>query len=169
MKSVEVATLATLRAVVGYLGEREQHGWWQSSFFSAASRSFLAPLFARTVVVAQCSGAGRAAALKHDAHIGVGHVYHLFRLPEDLEQALHHALHDPAVGQQIARLVADHDAALAHLRAEAGAASGEGIGPTQVGAADAVRERRAWRSVAAQYAQAFTVGAPVYPYFAARL
>ena len=46
----------TLRTVVGYLGEREQYAWWQSSFFGPGSKTFLAPVFGRTQVLAQCAG-----------------------------------------------------------------------------------------------------------------
>jgi hypothetical protein len=35
-----------------------------------------------------------AAARVHDEYIGVGKVYHLFRLPEHIEQALHSSLRD---------------------------------------------------------------------------
>ncbi len=93
--------LSLLRATVGYLGEREQLAWWQSSFFSPQSPAFLAPVFGRTQVLAQCVGVARAAAALHDAHIGVGRVHHLFRLPEELERALHRTLCDPATAQQI--------------------------------------------------------------------
>ena len=87
-----VENLAVLRAVVAYLGERDQFAWWQSAFFGAGSALFLSPIFARTQILAQCAGAGMAAARVHDEHIGVGGVYHLFRLPEEIERSLHGAL-----------------------------------------------------------------------------
>jgi len=92
--------LATLRATIGYLGEREQFAWWQSSFFDQGSSAFLTPVFARTHVLAQVAGVTRAAALVHDKWIGVGDAYHLFRMPEDVEQAIHRALHQPARPEQ---------------------------------------------------------------------
>lgn len=61
------ASLAQLWAAVGFLGERDQHGWWQSTFLSAGSKPFLAPVFGRTLALAQCAGATRAAAIVHDA------------------------------------------------------------------------------------------------------
>ena len=163
-----VATLAHLRAIVGFLGERDQSGWWPSAFLSAGNRPFLAPVFGRTLVLAQCAGVTRAAALAHDARIGVGRVFHLFRLPEDVEQRVHHALHDPVVGQQITANTASVDAALAALRDAAHTALGGGVGPTQVGALADLATPALWRMVAAQYAHAFAAQTQVYPYVTER-
>ena len=104
MEVVESADLAKMRAVVGYLGERNQSGWWQSSFFAPGSQAFLAPVFGRTRLLAQCTGVAQAAAVVHDERIGVGDVYHLFRLPEDIEQALHRALHSHELSADIRAL-----------------------------------------------------------------
>ena len=90
METDFVGQLVTYRLLVGYLGEKEQYGWWQSSFFTQGAGAFLTPLFPRTQMLAQCNGVTQAAALVHDERIGVGHVYHLFRRPEDLEQSIRH-------------------------------------------------------------------------------
>lgn len=158
------AVIAQLRAAVGFLGEREQYGWWQSAFLSAGSKPFLAPVFSRRLVLAQYTGVTRAAALIHDERIGVGRVFHLFRLPEDLEQGIQHAVGEPQVAQQIDSLVATQETALTYLHGEARSASGGGVGPTRVGAAASLRERRLWRIVAGQYAHAFITKSQVYPY-----
>ncbi len=50
-----VERLAKLRLIIGYLAEREQFGWWQSSFFTQGNNAFLSPLFSRTQIVAQCN------------------------------------------------------------------------------------------------------------------
>lgn len=72
METTQLQQLAILRTVVGYLGERDQSAWWQSSFFGPSSRAFLQPIFARTELLAQYNGVTRAAALVHDDRIGVG-------------------------------------------------------------------------------------------------
>jgi len=136
------ASLAQLRAAIGFLGEREQNGWWQSTFLSAGSRPFLAPVFGRTLVLAQCAGVTQAAALVHDGRIGVGRVFNLFGLPEDVEQGIHRVLRDTKVGQQIAPIVASPEAALAYLQSEVRSAVGSRVGPTQVGSAHDLRERK---------------------------
>src|SRR6266498_2626769 len=106
MESVQLEAFAAMRAVVGFLGEREQYAWWQSSFFSAQNRAFLAPVFGRTQLLAQAMGVTRAASLVHDERIGVGRVFHLFRLPEDVEERVHQTIQQPAVAQRVAQVIA---------------------------------------------------------------
>jgi len=165
MHSQQLENLAIIRAVVGYLGEREQYAWWQSSFFSAQSRSFLAPVFGRTQLLAQTTGVTRAASLVHDERIGVGRVFHLFRLPEDIEQGINQALQQPAVAQRVTVVVAHKEAALQYLQDAARGTSAAGVGPTRIGDAGSLRDARTWRAVAAQYAQAFNNGDEVFPFF----
>jgi hypothetical protein len=169
MEVTQLESLAKMRAVIGCLGEREQYAWWQSSFFSFGSQAFLTPAFARTAMLAQCMGVTRAAALVHDERIGVGRVYHLFRLPEDIEQGIHGALHAPEIHAQIAALVAHKDAALEYLRTQGQSLSGSGVGPVEIGHAHDIRDQRSWQAVAAHYFAAFSVRADVYPYFTDRV
>ncbi len=169
MNPTHLEHIALLRASVGYLGEREQYAWWQSTFFAPGSRAFLAPTFGRTHELAQYRGVTRAAALIHDERIGVGRVYHLFRLPEDLEQAIHRIVQTPVVGKRITELVAHRDVALAYLRTEARSAASVSVGPFEIGPARDLRAWRSWRAVAAQYLGAFEAGAGVYPYFTDRV
>lgn len=166
MDVAQLEQIARLRIVVGYLGERDHYAWWQSSFFAPGSRAFLQPVFGRTQLVAQCNGVTHAAAVVHDERIGVGNVYHLFRLPEDIEQALHRVLHEQALGQRLAAACASKDAALDCLADEASTPEGTGIGPVRVGAAGDLRHPAAWHVVAAQYRRAYVQGIEVYPYFA---
>ena len=165
MNDKPLEQLATLRAVVGYLGEKNQYNWWTSSFFVPNSYAFLAPVFARTPVLAQCMGVTRAAAVIHDKHIGVGRVYHLFRLPEDTEQAIHRALYEPDLCTRIAALTANRDAALAYLREKAVSPVTPGIGPTLIGKALALRAADAWSTAVTYYLQAFEKNVQTYPYF----
>ena len=74
-------TIAELRVLIGYLGEKDQANWWGCEFFSATATAFLAPIFNRSLFLAQYQGATAAAAKVHDEAIGVGRIYHLFRLP----------------------------------------------------------------------------------------
>lgn len=166
MDSNFLEQLAALRAAVGYLGEQGQSAWWPSSFFAPSSKAFLAPVFARTVFLAQCQGVRQAAAKVHDEHIGVGHVYHLFRLPEDLEQAIHRVLHDQEAVQRIACHVTDKSAAIAFLHDNGDSSAVAGVGPTRIAETAAIREKDAWRTAAGHYARTFDEGSQVYPYFA---
>ncbi|HSN74074.1 MAG TPA: BrxE family protein, partial [Anaerolineae bacterium] len=129
------------------------------------SRAFLSPLFGRTQLLAQCNGVTQAAALVHDDRIGVGQVYHLFRLPEDMEQAIHRFLNDEAACGRLEAQVADRTDALAGLRTMAGQASIAGVGPALVGATGELRNMNAWSTVAAHYLHAFEQSVQVFPYF----
>lgn len=157
--------IAKHRLVVGFLGEKEQFSWWQSSFFTSGSDAFLSPLFSRTKVLAQCNGVTRAAALVHDERIGVGHVYHLFRLPEEIEQGIHQALHDHDLGRTLEKATANREAALEYLRQQAGKTEPTGVGPIRVGDIEALRVLSAWHFVANLYWHAFTTGEAIFPYF----
>jgi hypothetical protein len=157
--------VATLRTVVGYLGEREQYAWWQSSFFGPGSKTFLAPVFGRTQVLAQCAGVTRAAALIHDERIGVGEAYHLFRLPEDMEQGIHRALQASELSARITALTASKGVSLAHLREVASTLNGHSSGPVLIGTAKDLRHVGALCDLAAQYLHGFEGQLPAYPYF----
>jgi hypothetical protein len=80
-----------LRLAVSYLGEKAQKNWWPTSFYESSSRPFLEPTFPRSSYLAQYQGACASARQVHDAHIGIGNAFHLFRLPAELEQDLFNA------------------------------------------------------------------------------
>lgn len=165
MKADLIELLAKYRTVIGYLGEKEQFGWWQSSFFTQGSQAFLSPLFGRTQTLAQCNGVTHAAALVHDERIGVGHVYHLFRLPEEMEQGIHQVLHDPALGSALKEVIASPYTALDYLREQAGAEAPVGVGPIRIGKVEALRDQKTWQAVASAYLYAFEYQTPIFPYF----
>lgn len=167
MTPIPIHYLAALRAAVGYLGEKEHYGWWQCSFFGPGSSAFLTPVFGRTAPLAQYTAVANAAARVHDEFLGVGSTYHLFRLPEDLEQDIHACLADAQRRQPLAARVASPAAALDFLR-QAAAPLHPGAGPTLVGDLKAMRTERAWQQVAAMYAAAFDGGSRTYPYFIER-
>src|SRR5712691_11258595 len=107
--------LARLRLLVGYLGEQRQCNWWPSVFFTPNSLAFLTPIFSKTAFMAQYQGVKAAASRVHDEHIGLGKVYHLFRLPERLEQALYHYLQDKTFVDGLHVPLHDTDQSLACL------------------------------------------------------
>src|SRR5262249_34962972 len=125
-----------------------------------------APIFPRTQLLAQYHGVTQAAARVHDDHIGVGRVYHLFRLPEDLERSLHFALQEEPVVKAIGGLVTNRETALEHL-VQCGISSRHAgsEGPTLIADEAALRDQPPWKTVAGCYAEAFKKGTRVYPYF----
>jgi len=156
--------IAKRRIYIGLLGEKEQFNWWKSSFFSSASDAFLSPLFSRTQLLAQCNGVSRAASLLHDEHIGVGHVYHLFRLPEDLEQGLHQKLKDPKFEKSIQKALTKATA-LKELKELASNFESGDMGPVRIGSISDLYIIEAWGDVAGAYSSAFENEQTIYPYF----
>lgn len=167
MEKQVLEKLATLRMVVGFLGEKEQHGWWTSSFFGTGSAAFLAPLFPRTQFLAQCEGSTAAAARIHDERIGIGEVFHLFRLPEDIEQGIHRVLQSPLVAE-IKLRIANNETAIRFLRNEKSRIAGTEVGPIHIANIAAVRDALPWNSVADRYADGFERNSEAFPYFADR-
>lgn len=157
--------LVVLRCVVGYLGEQALPVWWSSAFFSSSSNTFLNPVFPRTPNLARYTGVTQAASLVHDQQIGIGRVYHLFRLPEDLEQELSDAARIESLWEEMKLAVVGKDTALAYLRGIAGEGAVAEGGPVRVGDLGSLQQERAWASIASAYARAFERSLPTFPYF----
>ena len=152
--------IARLRIIVGYLGEREQFGWWPSSFLAEWSPSFLSHAFSRTWPTAQVAGVVQAATLVHDERIGVGRVFHLFRLPESFEQALHQAVLRPGFASTVRAQFADRQQALELLESQRSTAAPDSVGPVKK-----LDDASVWRIVATHYRRGFESGSQVFPYF----
>lgn len=163
MISSNLPALLQLRLLVGFLGERAQFGWWPTAFYEASSRLFLEPVFSKTSRLAQYHGVLEAARRLHDEHLNVG-CYHLFRLPEEVEQDLH-ALVLSGAGEELAsKGPQNKDAALESLKrlAPAGVKSSEG--PTAVGNIKDIDSADALNAIAGIYLSAFSQNAKSYPY-----
>lgn len=165
MKESYLPVLLQMRLLVGFLGEQAQYDWWPTSFYKASSRMFLEPVFAKTASLAQYHGVLEAARRLHDEHLSVGS-YHLFRLPEEVEQDLH-ALMLSHVGEALASQASQSkEAALAELKRMAGAIAATGVGPTSVGSIKDLESGDIQQAIAAAYLSAFDQGAKSYPYLA---
>jgi hypothetical protein len=77
--------LLHLRIIVLSLGESHHATWWCSQFLSPTGISYLARLYPHTRFAEAIRSAARGALELHDASIGKGGVYHLFRLPNGYE------------------------------------------------------------------------------------
>jgi hypothetical protein len=163
MKDSYLSTVLEMRSLVGFLGERPQFAWWPTSFFGDYSLRSLEFVTPKTSLLAQYHGVVEAARKLHDEHLNVGS-YHLFRLPEEVEQDLH-AMMQSSVGTEIAKQRhQDKDAALAALKTLAGAIPSAAIGPTAVGNIDQLSAADTLKSIASIYVSAFTQNAQTYPY-----
>ena len=81
--------LFTLRKSVSFLGEKENFSWWQTNILNSVGLKFMQTNYPRTAHNAALEAVGLAATKEHDEKIGLGRVYHLFRLPHELQQSLH--------------------------------------------------------------------------------
>ena len=160
---MELEFIATLRCAVGLLGEKDHASWWSSAFFSSASETFISPLFPRTGLLARCHGVTAAAMRVHDERIGVGEVFHLFRLPEDMERGVHELLQDNEKTKGIQEQLTDASSARAFLeRSDPVEAD---VGPTLIADIAGLRKQQNWQTVAAKYAAGFRNESEVFPYF----
>lgn len=163
MPNDPLSDLLKVRILVGYLGEINQFGWWKTSFYQPASQAFLDPVFPRTSHVAKYHGVAEAARLVHDESLSVGS-YHLFRLPEELEDDLHTALAGDEGRTTQNELLLAQGAALDMLRAIGGASKAVADGPISLGDIDGVRTSNVIAQMAGIYASAYERGIKAFPY-----
>ena len=161
--STIVSIIAELRVLIGYLGEKDQAGWWNSQFFGTTAAPFLAPIFNRSLFLAQYQGATAAAAKIHDEAIGVGRIYHLFRLPIVLEQASATALNDASFVQALQTRLANRELALARLAELAEKVESASPGPVSLGPMSQDLRAELERA-AGLYYSALTTGIQTFPY-----
>lgn len=155
--------ICELRVLVGYLGEKEQAGWWASEFYSATATAFLAPTFHRSLFQAQYQGATAAAAKAHDETIGVGKIFHLFRLPIGHEQAAADSLLDDDFARDVQTHLRSREQALARLAQLTKDPEDATAGPMAMGEmADDLTPLL--QRTAALYHSAFSAGIKTFPF-----
>ena len=162
-----LSTLLEMRKAIGFLGERSQYGWWPTAFYEASSRSFLEPVFTKTSVVAQYHGVVAAARRLHDEHLSVGS-YHLFRLPEEIEQDLYNSLRNRANDPKNMKYQGK-DNALEFMNRVAGSAPKGSEGPVAIGEINDVSSTRTISAIAGAYVWAFSRNTKTYPYLVGSL
>lgn len=160
MMSELILSLVKLRTCVAFMGEKEQANWWPSSFLSRSGEAFLSPVFPKTVALARVNGASGAAQLSHDEHIGIGDVYHLFRLPENIEHDISQHL---ARDASVLACIENEETAQGGLKELAAGESVQGVGPLFIEHGSIGQHMI--RRMAAAYEQGFRVGEQVYPYY----
>jgi hypothetical protein len=168
MHASTLVQIVRLRLLVGFLGERSQCNWWPSAFFIASSSAFLSPIFTKTAFTAQYHGVKEAASRVHDEHIGVGKVYHLFRLPETVEHTLVGHLREPGFIDSVSVQLQDQEQALEGLATVATSHAACQEGPVLVGAIDELLAGKHLGLLAHYYRSAFSENTKVYPYYAAK-
>jgi len=156
--------LTKLRAIVAFLGEKKQFGWWETSFLDDTGRGYLERCFPRTAAHAAFRSTSEAACRMHDAAIGKVGVFHLFRLPVEKEQALDLRLAKVS-RQEITSLISSKENALSELAILAGKSGKSAPGPIQIGNEKEMTEPASLRRIAWNYLSAFQSGFQTIPYF----
>jgi hypothetical protein len=156
--------LFDLRLVVGYLGEKDQSRWWESSFLSPSSKSFLVPVFAKTTLLAQYHGVCKAAALVHDEHIGLGLHYHLYRLPNSVERLTARSIENDDHQDRASAPFTDSGLALSYLEQFCASPVVKSEGPLIVGDYSDTDLESLLRKSASYYFDAFSHGYKTFPY-----
>jgi hypothetical protein len=162
--SLPGAFLVDLRILVLALGEAPHAGWWKSQFLSSVGLRFLERLYPRTTFAAAVDSATRAACSVHDSAIGRGSVFHLFRLPRQIERTIETSLIDQSseYALRFQPLLNNQVALLGVLEPLAGQLpTGVPAGPVRI---DGDGEQLA-RAMAALYLTAFRADKQVFPYF----
>jgi hypothetical protein len=159
-------TILRLRLLVGFLGERSQFAWWNTSFFGDYSLSSLEFVVPKTAPLAQYHGVVEAARRLHDEHVNVGS-FHLFRLPEEMEQDLHALMGTDAGTRVLQNAAQGKDEALALLSQMAGNKQSTMEGPLSVGGIDQFGTHEVSAAIAAGYSFAFANHTRAYPYLVA--
>ena len=159
--SPSLASLLKIRLLVGFLGERAQFGWWPTAFYESSGHLFLEPAFPKTIRLAQYHGVIEAARRVHDEHLSVGS-FHLFRLPEEMEQDLHTLLQTGPEHVFSAGFCRDKSVALDELRNVARGAKTNVAGPVSIGRVEELNNHI--QKIAAVYHSAFNSGVHSFPY-----
>jgi hypothetical protein len=155
--------LIRLRTLVGFLGEDDQFGWWDTSFLSDTGQRFLQRPFPRSAFTAGLHSVTVAACRLHDTSVGKGEVTHLFRLSPAKEQEMSELLRDTTPNQILAD-VQDRETALESLNEMSRVISGT-TGAVRVGWRGDLLTSDGLGQVAGYYHMAFTSDERVFPYF----
>ena len=157
--------IINLRMIVGYIGEKDQDAWWDSQFFTGGNDAFLQPIFSKTKLPAQYHGVRDAARIVHDTRIGIGRVFHLFRLPESLEQALFRDILEQENHVDLLASLENRDDAMNALLRYGENEAQLTEGPVQIGQSNELVEGGWIGKVASAYRSAFEHGTQRFPYF----
>lgn len=157
--------IVSLRLIIGYLGEKEQFNWWNCSFLSKSSDSFLSPVFVRTTFLAKYNGVKEAVSKVHDEHVGLGDIYHFFRLPENIEQKLHQFINNNKLAETIYESIIDKDKAFQKLKQNDPVSDTMSEGPIAICNVEEIVKTDIIDNIAGMYYIAFKTNKKVYPYF----
>jgi predicted Zn finger-like uncharacterized protein len=162
-KLLPIEDLITLRAIVGFLGEKKQFGWWDTNFLNPTGLQFLSINFPRTAFAAGCNSVFEAAKRLHDDRIGKRDVYHLFRLPTSVEEKLHQ--HLLKIDPDQFSYLKSKETALENLKGIISNTVVAPGGPVQIGTFKDMLKVSSCQDLAVHYYGAFQNQKMCFPYF----
>lgn len=155
--------IIVIRYLVGFLGEKSQCNWWSTSFYTPSSVRFLEPVFSRTTPAAQYHGVAEAARRFHDENLSVDS-FHIFRLPEEIEQDLHEMVQRQVLELFDPSLIVDRASALSALAKLSHGTADEAVGPVLVGKIDELRSSTLLEKIGGIYQRALSSDTHALPY-----
>ncbi|MGI8544543.1 MAG: BrxE family protein [Aridibacter sp.] len=163
MAKSHIKNYLNLRLLIGFSGEKAE--WWSTNFFTESYESFLQPVFPKATRLARYHGVIEAARRVHDDLVGVGNAYHLFRLPENIEQDLHQTLVQKQADKDFFGGFNSQESAFKLLQEFS---DGEGIaneGPILIGKTNTISTEKSVQLLSQLYLSAFQKGIISFPYF----
>lgn len=164
MDSIAIHSICESRMLVGFLGEKHQASWWESSFLSSSSKAFLTPTYPNSSILAQYRGVCQAASLIHDEHIGMGKHYNLYRLPDSIERMLSSYLQDDESAKTVTKYISTREIVLDRLRALGAQNIEPSDGPVIVGDFSDTDLDKLLSISLSHYKAAFDSGCKTFPY-----
>ena len=159
-----IEQIAQIRVLVAFLGEKEQGNWWDTSFLGDTGLDYLRFNFPRTAFLAGVTSVSEAAKKLHDERIGKGRVYHLFRLPFNIEERIHEILRDVKEDTS-KKLITNKEDALELLEGLIDSTVDAPEGPVQIGTSSRIISEFSVSELAKHYANAFKEDKKTFPYF----
>ncbi len=160
--------LLQLQIVVLALGEAHHAGWWKSQFLSPVGLSHLSYVYPRSNFAGAVRSASRAAKIVHDSSIGIGQVFHLFRLPREFERHLDEILRESEVDlrTQLESFLSQRERLLERLEQLSETTLDKAaVGPLRMGTLRDLHKPNSVAQLASAYYAAFRDRVKVFPYF----
>lgn len=156
-----------LRVIVLALGEVAVPSWWRTEYLSSAGLRILERIYPRTAFAAAIHASGAAARTVHDASTGLGHIYHLYRLPIPREREIRTLLqttYGTRFREELRPALGNRDDLMDRLRTLAVKVPEGVIGPWCVGKSRDLQRPEVYKRMAGAYLRGFETGSKIYPY-----
>jgi hypothetical protein len=160
-----------LRVLVLAAGEITQPPWWRTQYLTPTGRRFLERVYPRTAFGAAVQATAKVARRVHDQSIGVGNVFHLFRLPAAAEGGITSFIRSDAFKDAMAEMSPLLES-IGTLKEQLLALAGGTVpktaaGPAKMGKASDLSGGAWVAKTAGVYYRAFTRNENIFPYWEA--